>query len=404
MLKGATNRSRTLAAALAVVGVTAMSSSAWAQCTEAFPGVSLTVGGGANQAVASALPLGTGSTASALTSTLNSINTAFLTTTSAFITGTSGVWVRGVGGVNEVKSSSTGTLSPGSSGLAFNFAGSVNCNSTVRQEYSGFQIGVDLSNQVVGNGRWNWGITGGRLQASSKDVTGAGTFNDGGTTGIIPASAFQGDTGVPYVGLYTAFTQGGFFIDGQIRWDFHQGSGSDPNNALPFSFTGRGIALTGNIGYNIPLQNGWFIEPSGGLVWSNTSFDTFNVTGTVGGLGSGTVAIGDTTSTIGRASLRFGQNIPVGKVTYQPFFSYSLFHEFNGDVTVTSTAANNAGFNGNGVVLTTKSTGGLGTYHQFAFGTAVVMTSTTAAYVRGDYKIGENIDGWGISAGYRVNF
>ena len=74
---------------------------------------------------------------------------------------------------------------------------------------------------------------------------------------------------MPFAGVYTAFTNGGFFIDGQARWDFYQNELSDVANGLfAQEFNGRGYSLSGNIGYNVRLQNGSFVEPSAGVVWS----------------------------------------------------------------------------------------------------------------------------------------
>ena len=81
---------RLLAAVAALTAATVASSASFAQCTERFPGITVTGGGGALP-VGIAFPLGTGSALGALTGTLNSINTAFLTTNSAFVTGGSGV-------------------------------------------------------------------------------------------------------------------------------------------------------------------------------------------------------------------------------------------------------------------------------------------------------------------------
>lgn len=378
--------------------------SASAQCVERFPGIGLVSAAGALP-VARALPLGNGSSIGALTSTLSSINTAFLTTTSAFVSGGSGAWARGVAGAADVNTSSVGTLSPGTNAGGFNLSGSVNCNTTVRQEFIGLQTGMDISSQATNGGRWNWGVMGGRLEVKNGDQTGPGTFNNA-NSGTIPATGFSSDTGLPYVGLYTAYNQGRFFADAQVRWDFYSIAGRDAANIQPFSFSGRGIALTGNAGYSMPIGNqGWFMEPSGGVVWSRTGFDQIAIARNPAlDIGSGTVAIDDVTSVIGRASLRVGQNITVGKVLYQPFGSYSIFHEFNGNVTVRSTANNGNGFNGDGLVLTTTSSGGLGTYHQFALGTAAVLPNNVTMYVRGDYKIGDNVDGWGLSGGVRVPF
>lgn len=394
--------------AIAMAGIAATltlsSASALAQCVERFPNIQLT-SAGAPLPVARAFPLGNGSSIGALTSTLSSINTAFLTTTSAFVSGGSGAWARGVAGAADVSTNTTGTLTPGTNNLGLNLAGSVNCNTTVRQEFIGLQTGMDISRQVVNGGRWNWGVMGGRLDVKNSDQTGPGTFNNG-NSGVIPATAFTSDTGLPYVGLYTAYSQGSFFADAQIRWDFYSIAGKDPANIQPFSFAGNGVAITANAGYAMPIGNqGWFIEPSGGLVWSKTGFDAITIARNPAlDIGSGTVAIDDVTSVIGRATLRVGQNITVGKILYQPFGAYSIFHEFNGDVTVRSTANNANGFNGDGLVLTTTSAGGLGTYHQFALGTAAVLPNNVTLYVRGDYKFGDNVDGYGLSGGVRVPF
>ena len=394
----------------ALVGMSAAlsagSAAALAQCVERFPNILLQTGNPPQPLpVARAFPLGNGSSIGALTSTLSSINTAFLTTTSAFVSGGSGAWARGVAGAADITTSSTGTLSQGTNNLGLNLAGSVNCNTTVRQEFIGLQTGMDISSQSVNGGRWNWGVMGGRLDVKNSDQTAPGTFNNG-NAGTIPATGFNSDTGLPYVGLYTAYSQGGFFADAQIRWDFYSIAGKDPANIQPFSFSGTGIALTGNAGYSMPIGNqGWFIEPSGGIVWSRTGFDAITVARNPAlDIGSGTVVIDDVTSIIGRASLRIGQNITVGKILYQPFGSYSIFHEFNGDVNVRSTANNANGFNGDGLVLTTTSSGGLGTYHQFALGTAAVLPNNVTLYVRGDYKHGDNVDGYGLSGGVRVPF
>lgn len=399
---------KTLVRGMAFAGVTASltlgSAGAFAQCVERFPNLNLTDGVNSFP-VSQAFPLGNGSSIGALTSTLSSINTAFLTTTSAFVSGGSGAWARGVAGAADISSNSTGTLGAGTNGGGLNLAGSVNCSTTVRQEFIGIQTGMDISSQATNGGRWNWGVMGGRLDIKNSDQTGPGTFNNA-TTGVVPATGFSSDTGLPYVGLYAAYSQGSFFADAQVRWDFYSIAGRDPANIQPFSFSGNGIAFTANAGYSMPIgKQGWFLEPSGGIVWSQTSFDAITIARNPAlTIGSGTVTIDDVTSVIGRASLRVGQNITVGKVLYQPFGSYSIFHEFNGDVTVRSIANNANGFNGDGLILTTTSKGGLGTYHQFALGTAAVLPNNVTLYVRGDYKIGDNVDGYGLSGGVRVPF
>src|SRR5215467_9502793 len=111
------SRKRTVGAALALSLLGA--SGAWAQCTDDFNFVALNVpGAGQVSPISTLLPLGTGSTLGALTSTINSVNTAFLTTTSAFVSAPGnpqpdqqggGVWARTVAGQVETTSTSVGT-------------------------------------------------------------------------------------------------------------------------------------------------------------------------------------------------------------------------------------------------------------------------------------------------------
>ena len=129
-----------------------------------------------------------------------------------------------------------------------------------------------------------------------------------------------------------------------------------------------------------------------------------------GTFAGGTVTVSDIDSVLGRLSLRVGTTIQTPTVVWQPYFTASVFHEFAGDVTSSSLAAVNVlaggGLNNgvNGFILVTKSEGGVGTYAQFALGTAAVLgNSGWLSYVRGDYRIGENIEGWGITPGCAIN-
>jgi hypothetical protein len=132
-----------------------------------------------------------------------------------------------------------------------------------------------------------------------------------------PPASFRDDLQFPFVGIYGAATHGGFFVDGQVRWEFYQNQVSDSNNGLLGQhFDARGIGLTGNIGYNQDLGNDWFIEPSGGIIWSRTEVDAMNVPGTIVA-GSGFVppwvlTVNDIQSTLGRLGVRVGTSFRQG--------------------------------------------------------------------------------------------
>jgi opacity protein-like surface antigen len=398
------------------------STGAWAQCRDNFNFIG-NLGGGQFTPVSTFFPLGTGSTLSALTSTINTVNTAFLTSTSAFVSSPGGpqpdqqgggAWGRVIAGTVDTNTQSVGTLDFSRVTPALTPpTGRQTCDTTTRSDYSGYQVGHDISILNGGGTGANFhiGVTAGYLEARTKDITPAGSYfhANSGLTFFTPAGTFTEDSQVPFAGIYAAFTKGNLALDAQVRMDFYTNSLTDRNNGLfGQELNARGLSVTGNAAYNIPLQNRWFIEPGVGVVWSRVEVDPLNVAGLVSGAGTefarGTVAIDDINSVLGRASVSAGTTFAHGGITWQPFFTASVFHEFAGDVTARSTILN-TNTNANNAVLTTKSEGGIGTYGQFALGTAAVLgNSGWLGYARTDYRIGDNIDGWSVNAGLRYQF
>ena len=150
-----------------------------------------------------------------------------------------------------------------------------------------------------------------------------------------PSARYQ----VPFAGVYTAFTKGGFFLDGQVRWDFYQNSlvGSSQRPVRPAPQRARLLAdrqrrLQHAAGQRLvhraigrrrlvaresrSAQRGRACRLPGSAVCA-----------------AGPSTIDDIDSLLGRASLRVGTNFTSGGVAWQPFFTASVFHEFAGDVT-----------------------------------------------------------------------
>ncbi len=341
-----------------------------------------------------------------LVSSINTVNTAFLTQSTAFVSAPGGVkpdqqgggaWGRVIVGSTDTDNRSsavadlTAVFGPGATGTT-------NCSTTTRTDYTGVQLGHDISILNGGGTGANFhvGVTAGYVKADSKDITAGATFSN--------------SLDVPFFGVYAAFTKGGFFADGQARWDAYQNTVTDP--ALGFSnqqFNATGWSLTGNVGYNIPVHGNWFIEPSGGVIWSTVKVDSLNLAGPGDPLapGAGIPAradIDDIESVLGRASVRIGTNITSGHILLQPFFTASIFHEFAGDVHTRISANNFGGFVGPAITADV-STSRVGTYGQFAVGSAAAIANTGwLGYARFDYRVGENIDGWSVNAGLRYQF
>ena len=346
------------------------SSGAWAQCVD-----TTTFG-------SSFYPLGQGGAIGSIISTINAANTSFLTGTTAFVSAPGGpqpdqqgggAWGRVIGG--SVENQNNVVTTPTSPLFGAPVPGNVVCNIKTQVDFKGFQVGQDIS--VLNGGgtgaNWHIGATAGYFEADAKDKT-FGTFS--------------GNFQVPFAGIYTAFTKGNLALDGQARWDFYQNNLSDaPNGLFAQNFTGTGQSLTGNAAYFIPLHNNWFLEPSVGAVWSRVQLDPLNVSGSYAlagpGLGApGTVQINDIDSLLGRASLRTGTSFQSGQVTWQPFFTASVFREFKGNVT-TNVATHFEAIPGG--IFTAADNGTAthldeprGTYGQFGLGTAAVARQAPA--------------------------
>ncbi len=367
------------------------------------------------QSVVAMAVAGVSASVNALTSSINTANTAFLTQSSAFIGSPAnpqpdqeggGVWARGVGG--HLSTSTTSTTGSVNFGTTLN--GNITCNARTVEDFAGVQIGTDVARLNVNGWNLHIGSTVGYLGANTRDATPAG-LNPGPPT-------LHDNLQIPFVGAYAAASYGNFLVDGQVRGDFFQNEVSDDNHGLSAQhFNARGISLTGNVAYNQKLGNQWFIEPSAGIVWSRTQVDQLNVPGTMvtGGAGpSGLLippwllTVNDIESTLGRLSVRAGTTITSGNVVWQPFASAGVFHEFQGGAVgslTTNFASLGRSFASIPTLSSTVSTSGLGTYGQFGAGIAARIVDTGwVTYLRGDYRTGDNIEGWSINGGLRYTF
>lgn len=357
---------------------------------------------------------GTVSAVQSITSVLNTTNTAFLSQTSAFIGAPGnpseglnggGVWARGVGGTMD-------TRTPGN----YNFSnvlatGSGSCTTRSFQDYAGFQAGADISRLNINGGNAHFGLLVGYTESQISSPTGG-------------AGRLTGSFQTPFVGVYGAYTKDTFYADGQIRLDFLQGQLSDPTNSGIFGqqINGRSLSFSGNIGKQFAFGDNWFVEPSLGGVYSRASVDRFNLAGTFifanipGGLAApSSIKIEDFDSILGRASLRVGKTFVVDGSVIQPFVTGSVFNEFAGRVR-TSIVSSFDPFGqvflqlpANSLnVLDTRArvtSGRIGTYGQISGGIAGQVGSTGwLAYLRGDYRFGDRVDGYGISGGLRYQF
>lgn len=412
-------------ASLGAVVLTAQG--AWAQCVQSGPffGGNIPVVGGKTP-VAGLTPLGAGSSMAALSSTINTLNTAFMTTTSAFVSAPggakpdqqgNGVWSRVVAGtVDTTTTSAGGFLATSGAVLSAN-----QCQAKIHQDYTGYQFGFDVAklNHASTGANIHVGITTGYFDAESKDRTRSLAYTDGaGNQLFSPSGTLTDKTQVPFAGIYSTLTVGNLAVDGMARVDFLRNSlGDSATGLIDQPLNGRSFSLTGNASYQIPLGQNWFIEPSGGLVYSHTEMETLNVAGVKtldNGIpyARGVVRIGDIDSILTRASITLGTAVRSGTTVWQPYVTASYFEQFGGKIRATAIESDRDAYarlglgasatDGLKLQMTSE---GLGSYWQVAAGTAVVLGNTGwLGYARVDYRNGSNIEGFSGSIGLRHQF
>jgi opacity protein-like surface antigen len=402
--RGAHRRTLTGATFAAVV---AASTSAMAQVppappAPAIPNCTSTQVGPVNNLNQLAAP--SSAVAGSLAGAIGNINTILLTQQgSAFVSAPAnpapdqpggGVWGRAVGGEVTLKSTSTSTgvfTSPTIPGALTNV--STSCLNNQNNNFAGVQIGQDIARLNWGGWNVHLGTTAGFVGSNSNDsLANFGTRFD-----------------VPFLGAYMVATHGRFFSDIMVREEFYNISVNNPTLGFNNEPIGaRAVSVSMSAGYNFDLGNNWFIEPSGGFIYSKTHVDNFLSPGTPSLTISGVNTINDITSEMGRLSLRAGKTIDSGNVIWQPFGSVSVFHEFADPITSSFTSLNAifpAIRGGPADFAQTTSTSRVGTYGQYSLGLAAQVKNTGwLGFVRVDYRNGDNIEGWTGNAGLRYQF
>jgi opacity protein-like surface antigen len=355
------------------------------------------------------------SSANALASTIQATNTAFLTQSTAFVGAPgdpkpyqdgAGIWVRGVGGDLTTKTQ-------GSAGYAYNAPGtpaadnqgSTTCSTKYQQSFGGVQIGQDIAKLNINGWNVHLGTTAGIIETKGQIV--------GGNT---PAGgAFNTSTAAPFVGTYLVATQGNFFIDGMVRFDYYENVLNSPTiNVFNQSLDAYGVSASASAGYHWTIPNTqWFVEPSIGIIWSDAKVNPFQSAGQTVNLGAGTgnfqgtTYISDLTSLVERAGVRVGTSMDVGNLALQPFVAASIWHEFEGGFTATYSSCPNCIFQGAGAsnLTATMSGSGVGTFGQYSVGVAGQLKGTGwLGFARLDYREGEHLEGLSGTGGIRYQF
>jgi outer membrane autotransporter protein len=357
-----------------------------AQCATITPGIAPFPGWGPGASCAGA------SAGASIITAITTLNTAFLTQTSAFIGAPTdsqvyqlggGVWVRGVGGRNTVESLTTAVELGG---------GSFTADSRSRLDFGGVEGGIDIGrfNLSASGANLYLGLVGGVISAGDSELTGVGRYN------------FT----VPFAGIYTALTIGNFFVDAQFRGDFYD---MDVSNALVGlsneTFHGEGATFTSSAGYKFNFGS-FFVEPSLGVVWSRVSLNSLSTPGVLNTEPAGVYNFDTIDSVLGRVGVRLGTTVQSGNIAFQPFATASVWNEFAGNATSSFSPIGECPPGPNEACNPLDlSTSRIGTYGQYGVGLAAqVLNTGWLGYVRADYRSGDNIQGWDITGGLRYQF
>jgi opacity protein-like surface antigen len=354
-------------------------------------------------------------------SSIQATSTAFLLQSEAFIGSPpnpapgqdgAGVWVRGVGGQVDVKSSASGTGSVTVGGAVVG-SGPVSCTEKVDEDFAGVQFGSDVAKLNMNGWNFHLGTTAGYLGSRGSMSGGALSFIDPVSGAPAGGGAFDSTTQVPFFGGYVALTNGGFFVDGLLREEYYQTTlNSAGLNLFGQQIDAHGWSFSASAGYNWSVPNSnWFIEPSGTFIVSRTTVDplAFSEAGASSGFDQlpASLTFNQIRSDIGRVGVRAGTTIDAGSVVWQPFGAVSVWHEFGPDMTGSFTTtpgccflgATPASLSGTGSIST------IGTFGQYSLGISGALTGTGwLGFARVDYRDGSQLEGLSGTGGIRYQF
>ncbi|MCK0195944.1 hypothetical protein MWN34_03365 [Ancylobacter sp. 6x-1] len=330
-------------------------------------------------------PDGAGAAAASVASSMLAIATGFNEPTSAFVSAppdpvkdqlSFGLWSRVKGGDYNISADTTTHISGASS--------SVTSPANYESSFFGFQVGADISRANINGSGWNAhvGLTGGDVWVNNTGVS-------------YPGSS---DVDAPFFGAYAAITGFGFYADVQVQRNYYD---VKLNNAVAglnnYKLNGDGYSIIASTGKVIPLSSTWFIEPSAGLTYVTASVDDVTITDASGT--AGVVKQDDIESVLGSLRVRVGTVIAASdKLILQPSVQASVWHEFSGDANafyqpeVSSVGAD-------------ISTSRVGTFGQVGLALSGQLVGTGfLGFVRGDYRFGENINGYSLTGGLRYQW
>lgn len=268
-------------------------------------------------------------------------------------TGQTGAWMRSYGNKFDVDASA---------GVAY------------RQVQHGVSFGADAP-LPIGDGQWLVGLLGGYSQS---DLS-----LGGGTHGTVDSY---------YLGAYTTWLDqaSGYYVDAVLKYNRLQNSADvqlSDGQKTKGEYRNNGIGASVEVGRNIRLDDGYFVEPYAQL-------SAVKIQGKHYDLDNGLAAEGDSTSSLlGKVGATVGRQFDLGQgKTVQPYLRAAYVHEFSSNNPV---KVNDNQFNND---LS-------GSRTEFGVGVAMKVTDKVSVHAEFDHSQGDKADQpWGANVGIRYSW
>jgi Autotransporter beta-domain len=182
----------------------------------------------------------------------------------------------------------------------------------------------------------------------------------------------------PGFGAYTTYINGGFSVDGLVKNDWFRLTETSPSSSVNLN----NFNVAGNVQYKFDVLKASFIEPTGGVVYTNTAY------------GSGAAALGLVNGYVTRlqTGARFGTAWDWNNIHFEPYLLALIYD----NVTVTGTALQNIGVQG----ITVPTDQGL-VRGEFDLQLLADFGHGWSAFTQGDVRFGEGLLAGAIKIGAR---
>jgi hypothetical protein len=280
-----------------------------------------------------------------------------------------GVWARAFGDWSHNGGTADEAPPPGLLGKTHSY------DVSYHQNIYGVQAGIDFAAQRMGYENFVVGLMGGAVESKVDFASGTGVKFSGGN-----------------IGAYATLINGGLFADALVLANFLNMNYNHTvwlasNSANVFSFGGHF-----DMGYRFNFQGGWFAEPLATIdgVW--TDFHKFDLPGVSVDLNTN-----NNQSLRGRLAGRIGTSFVNGGYRIEPSVTLGVWHAFAGD--------NSADLTSGWFTLNLTDANSHLTYGEVSGAVNVFeLASRWSAFLKGDFRFGDDYYGGGVKGGARFQW